>query len=170
MCENSESPWVALVVRPRAERSVQKGLANMGLETFVAWHGVRRRWSDRVKTLEQNVLPGYVFCHSTFAERMAVMHQAGVQHVVSFNRTPALIPDSEIAALKRAVCSQLPLGPWPYLKAGQRVRIEKGVLAGMQGTLARESSGWRVVVSVAALQRSIAVEVDRDMITPESLT
>ena len=169
MCENSESPWVALVVRPRAERRVQKGLANMGLETFVAWHGVRRRWADRVKILEQNVFPGYVFCHSTFSERLTVMHQAGVERVVSFDRTPALIPDVEIAALRRAVGSQLPLGPWPYLKAGQRVRIEKGVLAGIEGTLARESAGWRVVVTVAALQRSIAVEVDRDMIAPERL-
>jgi transcription antitermination factor NusG len=163
------SDWVALVVRPRAERRVQKGLANMGLETFVAWHGVRRRWADRFKILEQNLIPGYVFCQSTFAERMAVMHQAGVERVVSFNRTPALIPDAEIASLKRAVQSELPLGPWPYLKAGQRVRIEKGVLAGMEGTLARESAGWRVVVSVSALQRSIAVEVDRDMIAPEVL-
>jgi transcription antitermination factor NusG len=169
MCENAESPWVALVVRPRAERRVQKGLANIGLETFVAWHGVRRRWADRIKILEQNLLPGYVFCQSTFAERMAVMRQAGVERVVSFNRTPALIPDAEIASLKRAVQSELPLGPWPYLKAGQRVRIEKGVLAGMEGTLARESAGWRVVVSVSALQRSIAVEVDRDMIAPEIL-
>jgi transcription antitermination factor NusG len=161
--------WVALVVRPRAERSVQKGLANMGLETFVAWHGVRRRWADRIKILEQNLIPGYIFCQSTFAERLAVMHQVGVERVVSFNRTPALIPDEEIAALRRAVCSELPLGPWPYLKAGQRVRIEKGVLAGMEGTLARESAGWRVVVSVSALQRSVAVEIDRDMIAPESL-
>ena len=170
MRENSESPWVALVVRPRAERRVQKGLANLGLETFVAWHGVRRRWADRVKVLEQNVLPGYVFCHSSFSERLAVLHQTGVERVVSFDRSPALIPDAEIAALRRAVESELPLGPWPFLKAGQRVRIEKGVLAGIEGTLARESAGWRVVVSVSALQRSIAVEVDRDMIAPESLT
>jgi transcription antitermination factor NusG len=173
--ENSEpaplpAPWVALVVRPRAERRVQKGLTNMGLETFVAWHGVRRRWADRVKILEQNLIPGYVFCHSAFSERLAVMQQTGVEHVLSFNHSPALIPDAEIAALKQAIGSQLPLGPWPYLKTGQRVRIEKGVLAGMEGTLARESTGWRVVVSVSALQRSIAVEVDRDMIAPESLT
>jgi transcription antitermination factor NusG len=169
--ENCEpAPWVALLVRPRAERRVQMGLTNLGLETFVAWHGVRRRWADRVKVLEQNLIPGYVFCQSAFSERLAVMHQTGVERVVSFNRSPALIPDAEIASLKRAVRSQLPLGPWPYLKAGQRVRIEKGVLAGMEGTLARESSGWRVVVSVSALQRSIAVEVDRDMIVPESLT
>jgi len=169
MAEHSE-PWVALMVRPRAERRVQKGLKNMGLETFVPWHGVRRRWADRVKILEQNLIPGYVFCHSNFSDRMAVMHQAGVERVVSFNRTPALIPDAEIASLRRAVQSELPLGPWPFLKAGQRVHIKKGVLAGMEGTLARESAGWRVVVSVSALQRSIAVEVDRDMIEPESLS
>jgi transcription antitermination factor NusG len=168
MFENTESPWVALVVRPRAERRVQKGLANVGLETFVAWHGVRRRWADRIKVLEQNLIPGYVFCQSAFSDRLAVMHQTGVERIVSFNRTPALIPDAEIASLRRAVQSELPLGPWPYLKAGQRVRIERGSLAGLEGTLARESAGWRVVVSVSALQRSIAVEVDRDMIAPES--
>jgi transcription termination/antitermination protein NusG len=140
----------------------------MGLETFVPWHGVRRRWADRIKILEQNAIPGYVFCQSTFAERMAVMHQAGVERVVSFNRAPALIPGEEIESLRRAVQSELPLGPWPYLKAGQRVRIEKGVLAGLEGTLARESSGWRVVVTVSALQRSIAVEIDRDMVAPDS--
>ena len=160
------SDWVALVVRPRSERRVQKGLSNIGLETFVPWLGVRRRWADRVKILEQNLIPGYVFCHSTFEERMAVMHQTGVERVVSFNRTPALIPDAEIAALRRAVQSDLPLGPWPYLKAGQRVRIQKGALTGIEGTLARESAGCRVVVSVCALQRSIAVEVERDMIWP----
>ncbi len=64
--------------------------------------------------------------------------------------------------------SGLPLGPWPFLKAGQRVRIERGVLAGIEGTLVRESAAWRVAVSVNALQRSIAVEVDRDMIRPLS--
>ena len=164
------SDWVALVVRPRAERKVQKCLANIGLETFVAWHGVRRRWADRIKVLEKNLIPGYVFCRSTFAERLAVVRQAGVERVLSFNRTPALIPDQEIASLKKAVGSELPLGPWPYLRVGQRVRIEQGVLEGMVGTLARESAGWRVVVTISALQRSIAVEVDRDMIAPEILS
>jgi hypothetical protein len=59
-----------------------------------------------------------------------------------------------------------PLGPWPFLKIGQRVRIEYGVLEGIEGTLAREAGISRIVVSVNALQRSVAVQVDRDMIRP----
>jgi transcription antitermination factor NusG len=162
----SPTPWVAVVVRPRAERKVQAGLTNAGLETFVPWHGVRRRWSDRVKILEQNLFPGYIFCRSTFTERLLVMNQPGVEWVVSFDRTPALIPDDQIAALQVAVRSGLPLGPWPFLKSGQRVRIERGVLAGIEGTLTRDSTAWRIVVTVEALQRSVAVEVDRDLIRP----
>lgn len=95
-----------------------------------------------------------------------MLGQPGVDWVVSFNHTPALIPDDEIVALRRAVTSGLPLGPWPFLKDGQRVRIERGVLAGIEGTLTRDSAAWRVAVSVLALNRCIAVEVDRDMVRP----
>jgi transcription antitermination factor NusG len=163
---SAQTPWLALVVRPRAERKVQTRLANAGLETFVPWHGVRRRWSDRIKVIEQNLFPGYIFFRSTFAERLLVMGQPDVECVVSFNHVPALIPDDEIATLRRAVTSGLPLGPWPFLKAGERVRIERGVLAGIEGTLARDSAAWRVAVSVLALNLSVAVVVDRDMIRP----
>jgi transcription antitermination factor NusG len=162
------APWVALIVRPRAERTVQTGLTNAGLETFVPWHGVRRTWSDRIKVLKQSLFPGYVFCRSTFSERRLVMSQGGVCGVVSFDSRPAFIPNDEISSLRRAVESQLPLGPWPFLSVGQRVRIEKGLLAGLEGTLARDATAWRVVVSIQALQRSIAVQVDRDMICPEN--
>jgi transcription antitermination factor NusG len=151
-------------VRPRAESRVQAGLANARLETFVPWYKVRRRWSDRVKTVAQNLFPGYVFCRSTFAERLLVMNQPGVQWVVSFGRGPALIPNQEISSLRRALESGLRLGPWPHLEAGQRVRIDEGALAGTEGRLVRDSRSWRVVISVDALRRSIAVEVDRDMV------
>jgi transcription antitermination factor NusG len=154
------------VVRAHAERNVQAGLANAGIESFVPWHRMRRRWSDRIRVVEHNLFPGYVFCRSRFEERRLVMNQPGVKQVVSFNSKPAFIPDSEVRALWRTVTSELPIGPWPFLKAGERVRVERGPLAGLEGTLARECSGWRIVISVDALQRSVAVEVERDMICP----
>jgi transcription antitermination factor NusG len=163
---SGSTPWVAVRVRPRAERKIQNGLAAAGLETFVPWHRVCRRWSDRIKHAEQNLFPGYVFCRSTFGERHLVMGQPGVEGVVRFGHQLALIPDDEIAALRRSVESGFPVGPWPFLRAGQRVRIEYGALEGIEGTLAREAGASRIIVSVNALQRSVAVEVDRDMIRP----
>jgi transcription antitermination factor NusG len=164
----SFTPWIAVLVRPRAEQVAEKGLAGAGLETFVAWHGVRRRWSDRMKVVQENLFPGYVFCRSTFDDRLTVMRQPGVAAVVSFCRTPAFIPDDQISAVRRMLASKLPLGPWPFLSTGQRVRVERGVLAGLEGTLAGDASAWRVVVCVEALQRCIAVQVERDQICPLS--
>jgi transcriptional antiterminator NusG len=163
---SGSSPWVAVVVRPRAERKTQNVLIRAGLETFVPWHRVRRRWSDRIKCIEQNLFPGYVFCRSSFNDRHLVMGQPGVEGIVSFGHQLAFIPDDEIAALKRAIESGFELGPWPFLKAGQRVRIEYGVLEGIEGTLVRDAGTSRIIVSVNALQRSVAVEVDRDIIRP----
>jgi hypothetical protein len=37
------------------------------------------------------------------------------------------------------------------------------VLAGIEGTLVRDTDAWRMVVNVEALHRSVAVEVDRAM-------
>lgn len=155
-----------MLVRPRAELTIQKGLASAGLETFVAWHGVRRRWSERVKVVQENLFPGYVFCRSTFDDRFTVMRQPGVSSVVSFCRTPAFIRDEQIGVVRRMLASELPLGPWPFLASGQRVRVEEGVLAGLEGTLVGDTSSWRVVVNIEALQRSLVVQIERDKICP----
>ena len=55
--------------------------------------------------------------------------------------------------------------PWPYLRAGQRVHIDRGPLAGVKGFVVRAEEGsLRIVVSVDLLQRSVATEIDRDCI------
>jgi hypothetical protein len=46
------------------------------------------------------------------------------------------------------------------------VRVERGPLRGLEGTLLRDGDEARLVVSVEMLQRSIAAEVDPDMVVP----
>jgi transcription antitermination factor NusG len=85
---------------------------------------------------------------------------------VSFGSAPQPIPDEEIRALQSIGSSGLPARPWPYLRVGQRVRVARGCLDGLEGILVREKDLFRVVVSVDMLMRSVAVEVDRESIEP----
>jgi transcription antitermination factor NusG len=62
--------------------------------------------------------------------------------------------------------SDLPVGPWPYLKPGDRVRVERGPLRGLQGTLIREKDRFRLVVGIDLLKRSVAAELAPEMVTP----
>jgi transcription antitermination factor NusG len=88
--------------------------------------------------------------------------------MVSFGDQNPSIPDWEMAQLQQALTSGLPVEPWPFLKAGQRVRIMAGPLAGIEAVLLQLGNAWRVVVGMELLQRSISVQIDRDCIEPES--
>jgi transcription antitermination factor NusG len=107
-----------------------------------------------------------VFCCFSYRQRLVALSTAGVRSIVSFGSTPQPIPEAEIAALQSIAGSGLPAQPWPHLRAGQRVQVVKGCLAGLEGILAREEARARVVVSIEMLMRSVAVEVERDSIAP----
>jgi transcription antitermination factor NusG len=77
----------------------------------------------------------------------------------------APVPDSEIDAVRTMLASGRPVLPCPYLKEGTSVYIHRGPLQGLEGILLQVKNLWRVVVSVTLLQRSVAVEVDRETIS-----
>lgn len=157
--------WFAVTVKPHHEKTVSVVLRNKGLEEFLPLYRVRNRWSDRVKELHLPLFPSYVFCRFAFAHRLRVLTIPSVTGIVGFGGEPAPIPDDEIGAVQKLVVSGLPLGPWPFLKVGQHIRITRGALHDVEGILIQLKDSCRVVVSVELLQRSVAVTIDRDMIS-----
>ena len=87
-------------------------------------------------------------------------------HFVGVGRSPEPIDDGEIGAIQAALRSGLRAEPWPFLKVGHRVRLEEGPLNGLEGILIEVRKQHRIVVSVSLLQRSMAVEIDREWIRP----
>jgi transcription antitermination factor NusG len=158
--------WYALSVPHQHEMKAEKALQSKGLKTLVPVYRSRRQWSDRVKELEMPLFAGYVLCQFDLADRIHVTDTPWVAKIVGFGGSPAALEDSEIAAIQQVVASKMPLAPWPYLKAGDRVRVEHGPMRGVEGALLRTKDGVRLVLSVDLLQRSLAVEVDREAVVP----
>lgn len=154
--------WFVLTVKPQHEKVAARVLRDKGWEDFLPLYRSRRRWSDRLKEIELPLFAGYVFCRFAPEDRAPVLRTPGVRSIVTFDGRPAPVSDEEIAAMRQAAGSGLPVEPWPFLRAGQPVRIERGPLSGLRGVLVRAKDNWRVVVSVELLQRSVAVEVDRN--------
>ena len=158
--------WYALRIKSRHERIVASALYGKGYEVFLPLYRDRRRWSDRVKELELPLFPGYLFCRFDVTKRLPILTTPGIVQVVGLGRTPLPIDETEIAAIQSIVISRLNAQPWPYLKVGQKVRIEQGPLTGLGGILLALKKPHRLVVSVTLLQRSVAVEVDQDWASP----
>ncbi|HLG99543.1 MAG TPA: UpxY family transcription antiterminator [Bryobacteraceae bacterium] len=159
-------PWFAVRVKSNCEKVAELHLADRGYERFAPSYKVERQWSDRKKTIDQFLFPGYVFCRLDPHDRLPVLSVPGVVGLVGFGRIPAPIPDEEIERIQRMVQSGLLVKPWPFLEVGQTVLIERGPLAGMEGILADEKGQCRLVVSVNLLQRSVAAEVERTSVRP----
>ncbi len=159
-------PWYAVRVRTHAEKTVALALRAKGYEEYLPLYRQRRHWTDRIKTLERPLFPGYVFCRLDPALRRPLFAIPGVNGLVSFGRIFVPIDDAEIDAVRRVVLTGLPASPGPFLCEGEPVRIRSGVLEGLQGVLIRIKNAWCVVVSITLLRRSVAVEIDRDCVEP----
>jgi len=76
------------------------------------------------------------------------------------------IPDEQIEAVRALVEGEVPWSAHPFLKIGQRVRIRSGALNGMEGILVSRNGDRSLVISVEAIQRSLAVRVEGYAIEP----
>ena len=155
-----KASWYALQVRSRKEGYVASQIQGQGYECLLPTYKSVRKWSDRMKEIEQPLFPGYLFCRFDFQNRRPVITTPGVLQIVGYGRTAIAVTDEEIQAMQLAVASEMPKHPWPYLEVGQRVRVNYGTLSGLEGILVNVKGNHRVVLSVTLLQRSVALEVE----------
>ncbi len=166
VCGHEASRWFALRVKSRTEKLVATMAHNKGFEQFLPLYQARHRWSDRFKSVELPLIPGYVFCRLDPVRRLPLLTIPGVLHFVGIGKTPVPIEDAEVEAIQTATRSGLAAEPWPFLEIGQRVRLQEGPLAGLEGFLTEVRKQQRIVVSVTLLRRSVAVEIERDWVRP----
>jgi transcription antitermination factor NusG len=159
-------PWFALQVRSRREALVADHLTGQGLECFLPLYKSTRRWSDRLKEVEQPLFPGYLFCRLNLSNRGPVLMTPGVQQIVGFGRTPVSVEEREVESIRQVLSSGLPSLPWPYLHLGERVRVNYGSLNNLEGILVNFKGSNRVILSVTLLQRSVALEIDLSWLSP----
>lgn len=158
--------WYAVRVRSQHEDMVTRHLRVRGLEAFLPLYRSQHRWSDRFKEVELPLFPGYVFCQFDAENRLPVLTVPGVVQLIGVGKKPLPIDESEIVAIQSAAKSGFPTQPCPFLKIGQKVKIEHGPLCGMEGILIGHRGHQRLVLSITLLQRSVAVEINSGGVRP----
>jgi len=163
-CVGSE--WWALYTRHQHEKSVADMLSAKGFEVFLPVYESTRRWKDRKKILSLPLFPCYVFVQGGFNRRLQVITTPGIHMILSHGERVAIIPEVEIQAIRKTVEGYLRVEPHPFLKCGERVRVIRGSLEGVEGVLVRKKNVFRLVLSVEMLAQSVAVEIDAADVTP----
>ena len=163
---NGFCPWYAVQVRPRHEKLVASALLSKGFEGFLPLYRCKHRWSDRIKEVELPLFSGYLFCRLDINRRLPILVTPGVIRFVGIGKTPMPIDENEMSAVIAIVSAGLRAEPHPYIRVGQRVRIDRGTLSGVEGIVQLAKKPARLIVSVSLLQRSVAVEIDEAWVRP----
>jgi len=164
--DSNTCSWFALRVKPRSERIVATMARHKGFQEFLPLYQSRRRWSDRFKSVELPLFPGYVFCKLDPEVRLRLLTIPNVLSFVGVGRVPIPIDETEIVRIQQAIGAGLSSEPYPFLEAGQRVRLAEGPLRGIEGILVEVRKEQRLAVSLTLLKRSMAVEIDRHWVRP----
>lgn len=162
----SASSWWAIYTRHQHEKAVAQVLATKGFDVFLPLYDSVRRWKDRSKMLSLPLFPCYVFVRGGMNRRLHVLTTPGVHTILYNGDRIATIPKGEIEAIQKAVHSPCRVEPHPFLRCGEKVRVIRGSLEGVQGVLVRKKSIYRLVLSVEMLAQSVAVEIDAVDVEP----
>jgi len=163
------SGWWAVYTRHQHEKTVAEMLTGKGFEVFLPLHDSMRRWKDRQKVLSLPLFPCYVFVRGVLDRRLQVATTPGIHMILSRGEQIQVVPEGEIDAIRRAVQGSWKIEPHPFLKIGERVRVTRGSLEGVEGILVRKKNLYRLVLSVDMLAQSVGVEVAVSDVEPVSV-
>ena len=161
------SHWFAVYTTCRHEKRIAQHLSQREIEHYLPLYRADRKWRDGSKvTLELPLFPSYLFVRIKRSERASVLSVPGALAVVGgTGGEPAPLPDTAIQALRTGL-KEHRIEPHPILRVGQFARIRSGAFAGMEGVVVRKKSGFRVVLTLEQIMKSVAVELDEDDVEP----
>jgi transcription antitermination factor NusG len=160
------SDWWALYTRHQHEKTVAEILSAKGFEVFLPLYESIRHWKDRSKKLTLPLFHSYVFVRGGLSRRLQVVTTPGVHMILFHGENVAMIPGVEIDTIRKAVEGPFRVEPHPFLKCGERVRVIRGSLQGVEGVLVRKKNLYRLVLSVDMMAKSVAVEIDATDVEP----
>jgi transcription termination/antitermination protein NusG len=161
--------WYALYTRSHCEQLVWDQLEAKSFHLFLPRIDVWSQRAGRRHLISVPMFPGYLFLRHAIdkVSYINVRKTRGLVRILgeSWDRL-SIIPNAEIEAIQTALNTSLPTMPHPYLREGQRVRITRGPLRGIEGVLVQSKpTKGLLILSIDLLQRSVAVEVDCSVVT-----
>jgi transcription antitermination factor NusG len=163
---DSRTHWYAVSTQSRQEKVAANTLQALGIKHFLPLQLQKRQWSDRIRVINVPLFPGYLFVHIDpwSSRKLEVLKAPGVTRFVGDRTGPSPIEDAEIEGIRDLLHCGVEFSPHPFLKQGDRVRVVRGALAGMEGILVRAGSRSRMVISIEIIHRSLAITVsERDV-------
>lgn len=156
--------WFAVWTRSRQEKASAAVLEALGVQHFLPLKSEVRQWSDRKQTVTVPLFSGYMFVRINLVSgsRLDVLKTPGIAGFVGNQKGPLSLPDQQIEDIRTILEKRVECIVLPMFNDGDRVRVTRGPLAGIEGRLVRNNSSIRLSISIEMIRKSLVVSVSRN--------
>jgi transcription antitermination factor NusG len=159
------SHWYAIYTKPRWEKKVHSLLSEKKIESYCPLNKVRKKWSDRMKTVEEPLFKSYVFARVNADEQTKVRMTAGVMNFVYWQGKPAIIPAKEIETIRKFLNEYENVMAEPILlKEDGRVTIRQGLFMDHEARILK-IEGNKVKVVIESIGYTLVASIDKKNLT-----
>jgi transcriptional antiterminator RfaH len=162
--ETKSLHWYVAYTFPNTEKSIQRTLMKLQIDSFLPLYAEVRNWSDRRKVISAPLFPGYIFIYSTHSARYEALGVKGIIKYVSFGGKPAIIKDEHIESIKKIILGEFKVHERANLTAGAKIRVMEGPFTGAEGILQRVNGSTRLFILIECLNRSVSVNIQTCMV------
>lgn len=160
--------WYVGLTRSCQERKVAEALMKLSVEHYLPIQKVPRKWSDRIKVIDQLVIPRMVFIHTDENSRIKLLPEIyGLRGYMNRKGpyTPVIVPDVQLDSFRFMVdhASDEVFFDQNPLKPGDPIEVLVGPLVGMRGELIKTLKGNYVAIRLDTLGAAM-VRVSLDTI------
>src|ERR1700722_7257331 len=153
--------WYAVYTKPRWEKKVNELLLKAGVEAYCPLNKVRKKWSDRIKWVEEPLFKSYVFVKIAEEEQTAVRMINGIVNFVYWLGRPAIIQDKEIAIIRMFLNEYTEVRAEPLdLRIDAKIRINRGVLMDKEAKVV-EVMNKKVRVVIESIGYALFAVIDK---------
>lgn len=140
--------WLAVYTKPRWEKKVHRLLEEKGITAYCPLNIVYRKWTDRLKKVEEPLFKSYVFVQVTQAQQTEVRLTDGVLNFVYWLGKPAVIKPQEIEAIRKFLNEHEDVVAEAYdrMEPGALVTIQSGLMMGSDAIVEKVDNRWAEVV------------------------
>jgi transcription antitermination factor NusG len=155
--------WYAIYTKSRCEKKVHALLSAKNIEAYCPTKIVFKKWSDRVKKVEEPLFPSYLFVKINPQNQLAIRETNGVVNFVYWLNKPAVIRDKEMEELQQFIKNNddVVLESFAYA-VGTEIKIEQGVFKGQTGVIKKVTKN-KIELYLPALQCKLVTKLKQPL-------
>ena len=156
--------WWTIYTKARQEKAIARDLWQQEIPFYLPLIRRPAVYHRHHVTVTTPLFAGYVFVRASDEERVATLATGRVSRVLAVNDPEQFQRD--LQQIQRLIASGAPLTVESRLAPGHRVRVRRGPLAGLEGTVAVRRGQTRLLVQVNFLQKGASVEIHDFLLEP----